>query len=169
MVISPDNYPPGRRDRAEYRSKQPEQPSDQPVVVIVVSRLKSASPLTRNLRLTSADSISSRSANACIIHNQFPNPKLEMNRRPGQLPPSFPPPSPPPSFPWPPSQPFEPALSYSFHFFSSADVSNRFPAIGPDFRLHATPLIISSSFARLSGPGNSRICLAQELQWILVR
>lgn len=26
--------------------------------------------------------------NACIIHNQFPNPELEMNRRTGQLPPT---------------------------------------------------------------------------------
>lgn len=97
VVISLDNYPAGRRD-----SRVPFQATGtlgQPVVVvvavlvvvvvvvagpvvIVVSRFKvRASPLTRNLRLTGADSISSRSTNArrtfalFITNSRIPNSK----------------------------------------------------------------------------------------------
>jgi len=113
------------------------EPSRTEVVVIVVSRLKlGTSPLTRNLRLTGADSISSRSAgrsrSACIIHNQFPNPELKMNQRPGQLPPS------PPSLHHPP---LLPPLCRSFASSFSFNFVSRFVSSLPSLNLERIQII----------------------------
>lgn len=68
----------------------------QPVVVVVASsssfRVLKSEPRPSHpeppfdRRGFDLQPVDERSANACIIHNQFPNPELEMNRRPGQLP-----------------------------------------------------------------------------------
>lgn len=97
-----DNYPAGRRDirtrrmSTVRRANRNSRPAGQPVVVVVASsssfRVLKSEPRPSHpeppfdRRGFDLQPVDERSANACIIHNQFPNPELEMNRRPGQLP-----------------------------------------------------------------------------------